>query len=149
MRSTRTALLLAAILAVPLAACGGGDDKNSSSRPPVQRRCLCHDEGDGGLLAQVCDKGTLTASTDAAYPPQSKLDPKTGEYVGFDIDVATEIANRLGVDIAWETPPFEAITAGHWNGRWDMSVGSITITNERAKALHFTQPYYTRRPLPS
>jgi polar amino acid transport system substrate-binding protein len=140
MRSTRTALLLAAILAVPLAACGGGDD--NSAAPSSGTGVCATTKATGDLLAQVCDKGTLTASTDAAYPPQSKLDPKTNEYVGFDIDVATEIANRLGVDIAWETPPFEAITAGHWNGRWDMSVGSITITNERAKALHFTEPYY-------
>ena len=46
----------------------------------------------------------LTVSTDPPYPPQSSLNEQTGEYEGFDIDVATEIANRLGVDVAWETP---------------------------------------------
>ena len=56
--------------------------------------------------------------------------------------MATEIANRLGVEIAWETPAWDVITAGSWNGRWDMSVGSMTPTNDRQKVLDFTQPYY-------
>ena len=107
--------------------------------------------GDGGLcdgdvtdlLAEICDKGVLTVSTDPAYPPQSKYAAReTDEYVGFDIDVATEIANRLGVDVAWETPSWDVITAGSWNGRWDISVGSMTPTNDRQEVLDFTEPYY-------
>jgi polar amino acid transport system substrate-binding protein len=96
----------------------------------------------GDLLAQICEKGVLTVSTDPAYPPQSKYVPKEDKYVGFDIDVATEIAHRLGVDVAWQTPSWDVITAGSWNGRWDMSVGSMTPTNDRQKVLDFTQPYY-------
>ena len=46
-------------------------------------------------LADVCSKGVLTVSTDPAYPPQSKYDPKTDTYKGFDIDVATEIELRF------------------------------------------------------
>ena len=80
-------------------------------------------------------------STDPAYPPQSELDPASGEYVGFDIDVATEIADRLGVEVAWETPKWEVLTAGSWNDRWDMSVGSMTPTNDRQEVLEFTEPY--------
>jgi polar amino acid transport system substrate-binding protein len=83
----------------------------------------------------------LTVSTDPAYPPASSLNEQTGEYEGFDIDVATEIANRLGVDVAWETPQWDVITAGSWNGRWDTTVGSMTPTNDRQKVLYFTQPY--------
>jgi polar amino acid transport system substrate-binding protein len=102
--------------------------------------------GDGGssddLLASIKDKGTLTVSTDPAYPPQSELNKDTGKYEGFDIDVATEIAKRLGVEIAWEAPAWETIIAGNWNGRWDASVGSMTITPERAEVLSFTPPYY-------
>ena len=99
-------------------------------------------DAEGDLLAEICEKGVLTVSTDPAYPPQSKYVPKEDEYVGFDIDVATEIATRLGVDIAWEAPSWDVITAGGWNGRWDMSVGSMTPTNDRQEVLHFTQPYY-------
>ena len=93
------------------------------------------------LLAEICDKGTLTVSTDPAYPPQSSLNEQTGEYEGFDIDVATEIAKRLGVDVAWEAPSWDIITAGSWNGRWDTTVGSMTPTNERQEVLYFTEPY--------
>jgi polar amino acid transport system substrate-binding protein len=55
--------------------------------------------------------------------------------------VATEIANRLGVDVGWETPAWDVITAGSWNGRWDTTVGSMTPTNDRQEVLYFTQPY--------
>ncbi len=101
--------------------------------------------GNGGandLLASIKDKGTLTVSTDPAYPPQSELNKDTGKYEGFDIDVATEIAKRLGVEIAWQAPAWETIISGSWNGRWDASVGSMTITPERAEVLSFTPPYY-------
>ncbi|HCB06560.1 MAG TPA: cysteine ABC transporter substrate-binding protein, partial [Nocardioides bacterium] len=93
------------------------------------------------LLAEICEKGTLTVSTDPAYPPQSSLNEQTGDYEGFDIDVATEIAKRLGVDVAWEAPSWDVITAGSWNGRWDTTVGSMTPTNDRQEVLYFTKPY--------
>ncbi|MGL6278777.1 MAG: transporter substrate-binding domain-containing protein [Gaiella sp.] len=117
-------MLLTLALALGLAACGGDDG------------------GSNDLLGTIEDKGTLTVSTDPAYPPQSELNKDTGDYEGFDIDVATEIAKRLGVDIAWEAPAWDTITAGNWNGRWDVSVGSMTITPERAQVLDFTPPYY-------
>ena len=117
--------LVALALALGLTACGGGDDEASDD-----------------LLAAIEEKGVLTVSTDPAYPPQSELNEETNQYEGFDIDVATEIAERLGVDIAWEAPAWETIIAGNWNGRWDVSVGSMTITPERAEVLDFTPPYY-------
>jgi polar amino acid transport system substrate-binding protein len=60
----------------------------------------------------------------------------------FDIDVATEIATRMGVVTQWETPSWDVITAGNWNDRWDVSIGSMSITEERAQVLDFTEPYY-------
>lgn len=115
---------LVAIMAL-VAACGGGGADPSED-----------------LLAAIEEEGVLTVSTDPAYPPQSFLNEETGEYEGFDIDVATEIANRMGVEVAWEAPAWETITAGNWAGRWDLSVGSMTITPEREEVLHFSTPYY-------
>jgi polar amino acid transport system substrate-binding protein len=66
----------------------------------------------------------------------------SGEFKGFDIDVTEEIAKRMGVDVEWQTPSWDVITAGSWNGRWDLSVGSMTITPERSKVLYFSPPYY-------
>ncbi len=133
------------ISALALVSCGdadtGGGGDSPSSDAAGDTVCATTDATDD-LLAQICDKGVLTVSTDPAYPPQSKYLPKAGKYEGFDIDVATEIASRLGVEIAWETPSWDVITAGGWNGRWDMSVGSMTPTNDRQQVLDFTKPYY-------
>lgn len=95
----------------------------------------------GDLLEAIQDAGVLRVSTDPNYAPQSFLEPD-GDFVGFDIDVATAIAEGLGVAVQFETPDWEAITAGNWAGRWDISVGSMTITTPRKEILSFTQPYY-------
>lgn len=110
------------------------------------------------LLSTILARGTLVVSTDPAYPPQSALkatpertpgskctaDQKTlGELEGFDIDTSAAIAKGLGVEVCFVTPDWTLITAGGWSGRWDVSVGSMTITPERAKVLYFAQPYYT------
>lgn len=101
----------------------------------------CDSDGLEGHLQRVCDAGTLVVSTDPAYPPQSFLNDQ-GEYEGFDIDVAREIAERLGVEVEFTDPSFDAVVAGNWSDRWDVSVGSVTITEERMEVLDFTQPYY-------
>ena len=95
----------------------------------------------GDLLGIVQDRGTLRISTDADYAPQSFLEPD-GTFVGFDIDVGTEIAERLGVDVEFQHVDWDIITAGSWSERWDISVGSMTITTPRKEILSFTQPYY-------
>ena len=139
----RLIAFLGAFLLVLGAACGGEDTGSTSGAPRDTENGNGDDSEDGatGLLAAVQNAGELRVSTDPAYPPQSSLN-KQGEYEGFDIDVATEIANRLGVEIAWETPSWDVITAGNWSGRWDVSVGSMTVTPERAEVLHFTPAYY-------
>lgn len=86
--------------------------------------------------------GKIKVVTDPAYPPQSEQQPD-GSLQGFDIDVANDIARRLGVTAQFEpTTNFDLVTAGGWAGRWDISVGSMTITTERKDKLDFTQPYY-------
>ena len=109
-------------------------------------------------LSDILKRGTLVVSTDPAYPPQSELvenatrpaDSKcasgqhtASEFKGFDIETAVEIAKRLGVEACFVTPDWTLITGGSWSARWDISVGSMTITPERMKVLDFTQPYYT------
>src|SRR4051794_27300841 len=151
MRMRALFLAVVALLLSMLAACGGDSDSGSASddtssgTAPSSESTEAADGACAGdvtdLLAEICDKGTLTVSTDPAYPPQSSLNEQTGEYEGFDIDVATEIAKRLGVDVAWEAPSWDVITAGSWNGRWDTTVGSMTPTNDRQEVLYFTQPY--------
>jgi polar amino acid transport system substrate-binding protein len=94
------------------------------------------------LLDTIKERGTLRVSTDANYAPQSYFDEQTKEWTGFDIDTAQEIGKRLGVKVEFTTPQWDAITSGNWAGRWDVSIGSMTITPDRAKVLSFTPPYY-------
>ncbi len=94
------------------------------------------------LLAKILAAGVIRIGTDPAYPPQSELTPD-GEFVGFDIDTANEIAKRLGVKAQFETPDFAVVENGtEWQGQFDISVGSVTITEKRKETLDFTEPYY-------
>ncbi|MGH2631064.1 MAG: transporter substrate-binding domain-containing protein [Actinomycetota bacterium] len=143
----RSILVLVAALSLVAAACGGDDEPTEPAGgggggTTATGACADADTSAGDLLAQICDAGVIKVSTDPAYPPQSSLNPETGEYEGFDIDVATAIADNLGVEIEWVTPKWEAIIAGNWQGRWDMSVGSMTVTKERAEVLDFAPAYY-------
>ncbi len=100
------------------------------------------------LLGKVLAAGTIRISTDPNYAPFSFLNTATGEYEGLDNAVAVEMVKRLskevGQDIAlkWETPSWDLLTAGSWGGRWDMSVGSMSVTVTRAKVVDFVDPYF-------
>jgi polar amino acid transport system substrate-binding protein len=139
----RRMTLLMGVLALVAAGCGEDTPPADGSATPAGEEAVCstYDTSAGDLLAEICSKGEIRVSTDPAYPPQSELNPETGSYEGFDIDVANEIADRLGVKVGWETPDWEVLTAGSWNDRWDMSVGSMTPTNDRQEVLNFTEPY--------
>lgn len=113
--------------------------------------------GGGDLLAEIKSRGYILVSTDPNYAPQSFLNTEgkrpadtkcpsdvltTAEMQGFDVDVAAELGKRLGVETCFATPNWDAITAGNWADKWDVSVGSMTITPERQKILSFTSAYY-------
>jgi polar amino acid transport system substrate-binding protein len=95
----------------------------------------------GDVLDNIMSKKSIKVATDANWPPQSFINDKN-EMDGFDVDVAREIAKRLGVEVEFITPSWDIITAGNWNGRWDMHVGSMTPTKVRAEKLSFPAIYY-------
>jgi polar amino acid transport system substrate-binding protein len=130
-----TILLLTALV---VGACGSDGATTNTSADTGTTAAVGGDD----LLAQILADGEIVVSTDPAYPPQSELNPTTNEYEGFDIDVANEIASRLGVTVTWETPAWESIVSGSWQDRWQMSVGSMTVTAERAAVLNFAPAYY-------
>jgi polar amino acid transport system substrate-binding protein len=103
--------------------------------------CQPKEEGPKDLLDEVMEAGVLKVSSDANYAPQSYLDDN-GEWTGFDVDVAREVANRLGVDLELMAIDWDIITGGNWNARWDVSIGSMTVTEERTEILWFVTPYY-------
>ena len=139
MKKLFTLVSLIAVAALVLTACGGGGAKADN------------------LLDEIKNRGYILVSTDPNYEPQSFLntdgkrpsDTKcpsdaltTAEMQGFDVDVAIAIGDALGVETCFATPNWDVITAGNWADKWDVSVGSMTITTERQKILDFSVPYY-------
>jgi polar amino acid transport system substrate-binding protein len=130
---------LIAVSALLLTACGGGGSQATD------------------LLGAIKERGYILVSTDPNYEPQSFLntagqrpaDTKcpgdaltTAEMQGFDVDVAKAVGEGLGVETCFATPSWDTITAGNWADKWDVSVGSMTITVDRQKILDFSVPYY-------
>jgi polar amino acid transport system substrate-binding protein len=132
--------------------------ETATATPPAAEEAAAPADAAADLLADIQARGVLRFSTDPAYPPQSELaagveppvdtncsgdEQPANQFTGFDIDVAVELANRLGVEPCFVTPDWTLIVGGNWAGRWDLSIGSVTITPERMEVLHFAQPYYT------
>jgi polar amino acid transport system substrate-binding protein len=148
-----TVLLVAVIaLAGILAACGGDEATTEESASPtsapaiegsaMERATAILGHEPTGLAAEIVTAGEVVVANDSNYPPQSYLDPDTNEIVGFDVDVAKGMAEILGLGIKWEHPAWETIPGGLNNGRYDVSIGSMTITPERQETLAFSDPYY-------
>jgi polar amino acid transport system substrate-binding protein len=93
------------------------------------------------LLAKVQQQGKLIVATDPNFKPQSYLNAN-GVWSGFDVAVGREIARRLGVRAVFAKSDFNVVALGNWHDRWDINVGSMTITQDRTKHLWFTSPYY-------
>ncbi|MER8654674.1 transporter substrate-binding domain-containing protein [Mesorhizobium sp. M0847] len=95
----------------------------------------------GETIDRVTSKKAMVVATNSGWPPQSFLDD-SNQLVGFDIDVSKEIARRLGVEVSFDTPDWATMTGGHWQGRYDLGVGSVTPTKARAKVIDFEGIYY-------
>ena len=100
------------------------------------------------LLGVILSSGKIRISTDPNYKPFSFLNTATNTYEGFDTSTAEETVKRLSaklgkeITIDWQTPGWDMITAGSWGGRWDISIGSMSVTVGRAKVVDFADPYY-------
>jgi len=130
---------LLAVVALFITACGGG-------APTADN-----------LLDDIKNRGYILVSTDPNYEPQSFLNTEgqrpsdtkcpgdtltTAEMQGFDVDVAIAVGDGLGVETCFATPAWDVITAGNWADKWDVSIGSMTITTARQQILDFSVPYY-------
>jgi polar amino acid transport system substrate-binding protein len=140
-KSTLLALLTGAALVAGACTSSTASPSASAAAGTVCEKAIAAKEPATSLLGSICATKSIKIATDPAYPPYSSLDA-SGEYVGFDSDTAREVAKRLGVTIEWVTPDWSAITAGSWAGRWDISIGSMTQTAERAAVVDFVEPYF-------
>ncbi|MER9008113.1 transporter substrate-binding domain-containing protein [Mesorhizobium sp. M0862] len=90
----------------------------------------------GEVWDRVLATKTLTVAAGTNWGPVSHLNDKK-ELDGYDIDVAKAIAKSLGVQVKFVTPGWDLIAAGNWQGRWDMGMGQMTPTKQRAQKFEF------------
>lgn len=91
-------------------------------------------------LADVLAKGKLIMGFDEAYPPFGFVS-EDGEHVGFDIDLAKEVAKRLGVELVLQPISWDAKELELSGGNIDCIWSGLTITQERLEQMTFTIPY--------
>src|SRR6202041_2244114 len=104
--------------------------------------CLAVPAQAGETLDRVKKTGVFTNLAVRVYPPFGFIDDRN-ELAGFDVDVAKAVADRLGVTLKLAAPGWEAFVAGHWQGRWDACICSMSPTEARAKVLNFPARYYS------
>lgn len=97
------------------------------------------------LLCFMSQLQALVVGTNAEFPPFCYIEE--GKIVGFDIDVAKEIALRLGKEIQFKDMPFDALIPEITLGHVDFVAAGMSYTAERAKRVSFTKPYLSEDPL--
>ena len=100
----------------------------------------CSDNKDDSLR-RVKNTGKISFAMSSDYPPFSFFNNK-GELDGFDVDVAREIAKRLGVELNLVVRKWNGIIDGLLEGSYDAILGSMAITENREKIVAFSSPYY-------
>lgn len=118
-----------------LSACGSGKANSSTGE---------NEKAKGekqSLLDQIKEKGEMSVAMGGKYPPFNLIN-ENNELDGFDVDIAKEIAKRLGVKPKFVTTEWDAIITGLVTKKYDMILGSMTITEERKQKADFVQ-YYT------
>lgn len=95
----------------------------------------------GDHLARILAAGKITVATEGAWSPFTYHDADTNELVGFDVEVAKEIASRLGVEAEFEEGDFDGGLTGVSTGTYDMMANGVDITEDREQTFDFTDPY--------
>ncbi|WP_374953302.1 amino acid ABC transporter substrate-binding protein [Rathayibacter sp. AY1E4] len=99
--------------------------------------------GSSGLtLAEVEESGKLTIGTEGTYPPFSfHADGGTGALTGYDVDVITAVAEKLGVEPDFQETQWDAMFAGLDGARFDVIANQVSINDEREAKYDFSEPY--------
>jgi ABC-type amino acid transport substrate-binding protein len=116
------AVLLLALASLVVAGCGDSDDETTAS-------------GGGGGGGEP-----LTVGSDIPYPPFEQGKP--GNYTGFDIELMEAIAEKIGRKAEFQDTSFETIFRDVAQGKFEAVISAATITEEREKAVDFSNPYY-------
>ena len=149
----RWLIALLAILALVAVSCGGDDDDDDVSTDTTEAEDTDTTEAEdeepvehpaGSTMAAIADEGTITVGTKFDQPLFGLKDPRTGDVVGFDVEIAKLIVERIGPDVEIEfveTPSAIRETAIQ-DGTVDMVVATYTINDARKEKIDFAGPYY-------
>lgn len=91
-------------------------------------------------LAAIKAKGEIVVATEGAWAPWTYHDEQ-GNLVGFDVEVAKAIADKLGVTATFAETEWDGIFAGLDASRYDIAANGVEVTDERAEKYNFTTPY--------
>ena len=94
------------------------------------------------VWAHIQETGVIRVGTDPTWPPYQMLD-ENNKIVGFEVDIANECAERLGLTIEWNDVSFDSIILSVQQGQLDMGVSGFSITAERLDQVSFTVPHST------
>lgn len=131
MRKYFSLMSLLIALTLVLVACGSNnnkDEKGSSTSKTTD------------LYDTIKKEGVLKIGTEGTYPPFTFHD-KSNKLTGFDVDIATEVAKRLGVKAEFKETQWDAMFAGLDAKRFDMIANQVGIQPDRQKKYDFSDPY--------
>lgn len=128
------AVLLVAIAAMAVSACGGGDDTTGGGGNETAA------ETTGGGEEASGGGEPLVIGSDIPYPPFEQGRP--GDYTGFDVDLMNAIGEEIGRTPEFNDSSFETIFRDVAQGKFEAVISAATITEEREKVVAFSNPYY-------
>jgi polar amino acid transport system substrate-binding protein len=95
---------------------------------------------DAGLLGKIKEEGKIVFGTSADYPPYESIDAD-GKFVGYDMDLARAIGEKLGVEVEIQDMPFDSLIAAVQEGKIDAVIAAMQATPERDETVDFSISY--------
>ncbi len=143
MKKKLMAVLVAAGMVVSMAACGGASSESQTAAPAAETVDSTAEAGteETGELTTVTP-GKLTMSTNAAFPPY-EMTTDDGKLEGIDIEVAGAIAEKLGLELQVDDMDFDAALLAAQQGKSDIVMAGVSVTEERQKVMEFSDSYAT------
>lgn len=100
----------------------------------------CKKNASGDLLSRIKEKGEIVVATEGTWAPWTFHD-ESNKLVGFDVEVAQAIAEKLGVKAVFAETEWDGIFAGIDSRRYDITCNGVEITDERTQKYDFSAPY--------